>query len=103
MVCLCCRAAQVVVISVIIGSLFAHLPVDANDARSYFGISFLSIMFLSMGAMPELGLTFQHKPCAAASLSLALITCHDASLRARPPPALLPLLDACMQWHPAPF
>ena len=65
---------QVVVISVIIGSLFANLPHVGNDARSYFGISFLSIMFLSMGAMPELGLTFQHKPCVLpASLAFALM------------------------------
>ena len=68
---------QVVVLSVIIGSLFANLPHVANAARSYFGISFLSIMFLSMGAMPELGLTFQHKPCA---LRASLSPSHAISL-----------------------
>ena len=52
--------------SLIIGSLFSGLKDTAIDARAFFGISFLSIMFLSMGAMPELGITFSNKPCALA-------------------------------------
>ncbi len=50
--------------ALIIGSLFSGQKPTAADARNYFGVSFLSMMFLSMGAMPEMGITFASKPCA---------------------------------------
>ncbi len=56
--------SQVVVMSLIIGSLFGNQHATPGDARNFFGVSFLSIMFLSMGAMPEMGITFSYKPCA---------------------------------------
>ncbi|BDA47962.1 ABC transporter G family member 36 [Coccomyxa sp. Obi] len=56
------RIIQVVVMAFIIGSLFNGQRPTALDARNYFGVSFLSMMFLSMGAMPEMGITFANKP-----------------------------------------
>lgn len=55
---------QVVVMAIIIGSLFSGQKPAALNARNYFGVSFLAMMFLSMGAMPEMGITFANKPCA---------------------------------------
>lgn len=60
----CVCALQVVVMALIIGSLFNGQRPTAAAARNYFGVSFLSMMFLSMGAMPEMGITFANKPCA---------------------------------------
>ncbi|KAK9829450.1 hypothetical protein WJX72_005937 [[Myrmecia] bisecta] len=52
------RLIQVAVMALIIGSLFAGLAHTASVARSYFGVSFLSVMFLAMGAMPQLSIGF---------------------------------------------
>ena len=48
--------------ALIVGSLFSGQSHDPADARNFFGVAFLAIMFLSMGAMPELGITFGTKP-----------------------------------------
>ena len=53
---------QVVIMALIVGSLFSGQSHDPADARNFFGVAFLAIMFLSMGAMPELGITFDTKP-----------------------------------------
>ena len=53
---------QVVIMALIVGSLFSGQGHDPSEARNYFGVAFLAIMFLSMGAMPELGITFGNKP-----------------------------------------
>ena len=53
---------QVVIMALIVGSLFNGQGHDPTDARNYFGVAFLAIMFLSMGAMPELGILFGNKP-----------------------------------------
>ena len=53
---------QVVIMALIVGSLFSRQGHDPSEARNYFGVAFLAIMFLSMGAMPELGITFGNKP-----------------------------------------
>ena len=53
---------QVVIMALIVGSLFSGQSHDPADARNFFGVAFLAIMFLSMGAMPELGITFGTKP-----------------------------------------
>jgi hypothetical protein len=36
-------------------------PCFLQGARSFFGVSFLSIMFLAMGSMPQLAITFMNK------------------------------------------
>ena len=56
-----CRLIQVVIMSLIIGSLFAGIQKTATGSRAIFGVSFLSIMFLAMGAMPQLATTFMNK------------------------------------------
>lgn len=62
--------------ALIIGSLFNGQRPTAAAARNYFGVSFLSMMFLSMGAMPEMGITFANKPCAP-SLSFIYVVCTE--------------------------
>lgn len=57
--------------ALIIGSLFNGQRPTAAAARNYFGVSFLSMMFLSMGAMPEMGITFANKPCATSFLPMS--------------------------------
>lgn len=47
--------------SLIVGSLFSGQGHNTSDARNFFGVAFLAVMFLSMGAMPELGITFEMK------------------------------------------
>ena len=49
----------------IIGSLFGGTAKTTTGARSFFGVSFLSIMFISMGAMPQLATTLMSRGCAA--------------------------------------
>lgn len=63
------RLIQVVIMSLIIGSLFSNIAKTATGARSYFGVSFLSIMFLAMGAMPQLATTFANKGYAVSAWS----------------------------------
>ena len=55
------RLVQVVIMSLIIGSLFSGIDKTAQGSRAIFGVSFLSIMFLAMGAMPQLATTFMNK------------------------------------------
>lgn len=57
--------------SAIIGSLFSAQGHTLTDARDFFGVSFLSVMFLSMGAMPELAITLSMKGSVAPPLSPA--------------------------------
>lgn len=47
--------------SLIIGSLFSGIDKTATGSRAIFGVSFLSIMFLAMGAMPQLATTMTNK------------------------------------------
>ncbi|KAK9807392.1 hypothetical protein WJX73_000014 [Symbiochloris irregularis] len=55
------RIIQVLVISLVIGSLYSSQSHNSNTARNFFGVGFLSIMFLSMGAMPELAIMLELK------------------------------------------
>ena len=52
---------QVVIISLIVGSLFSFQAHGQENARAFFGVSFLTVMFLAMGAMPELAITLSMK------------------------------------------
>lgn len=52
---------QVIVISLITGSLFYRLPVSITGARSFFGLSFLMVLFINFGSFPQLPLTFEAK------------------------------------------
>ena len=45
----------------ITGSLFFQLGTSVSDARAYFGVSFLAVMFMAMGAMPALPVTLATK------------------------------------------
>lgn len=72
------RLVQVVIMSLIIGSLFANIAKTATGARSFFGVSFLSIMFLAMGAMPQLATTFANKGYGV--LLVAAIGVHASAL-----------------------
>ena len=53
---------QVVVVGLIVGSLFSNQQPVPSDARNFFGVSFIAIMFLSFGAQPELSICFDMKP-----------------------------------------
>ena len=68
-------SVQVIIMSLIIGSLFSNQSYTPNDARDFFGVSFLSVMFLSMGAMPELAITLSMKGCAHAGCFLCNHCC----------------------------
>jgi hypothetical protein len=56
------ESVQVTVMGFIVGSLFSNQGHDPSDARNYFGVSFVAIMFLSFGAQPELSISFGMKP-----------------------------------------
>ncbi len=66
------RIVQVIVVGLIVGSLFSHLGHTPDRARSYFGVSFLCIMFLAMGSAIQMAIIMQTKGCAA----LHYCTCH---------------------------
>ena len=55
------RVIQVIVVGLIVGSLFGHLGHTPDRARSYFGVSFLCIMFLAMGSAIQMALLMQTK------------------------------------------
>lgn len=52
---------QVVVMSLITGSLFFQLDVSLIASRNFFGAIFLAMMFMAMGAMPVLPITMGTK------------------------------------------
>ena len=69
----------------IIGSLFGGTAKTTTGARSFFGVSFLSIMFISMGAMPQLATTLMSRGCAAVSPAqhlhaVSLLRCRSVLL-----------------------
>ena len=53
---------QVAVVGLIVGSLFSNQQPVPSDARNFFGVSFIAIMFLAFGAQPELSICFDMKP-----------------------------------------
>eukprot|EP00892_Ulva_mutabilis_P008760 jgi/Ulvmu1/6256/UM028_0114.1 len=56
------RLVQVIVIAFMIGTLWFDLGVSALNARSFTAVSFMSILFLSLGAMPQLNAVTISKP-----------------------------------------
>lgn len=54
-------APQVIIMGLIIGSMFWNLQPSQNAAREFFGVSFLSIMFIAFGSMPQAQFIFQTK------------------------------------------
>lgn len=81
------RLIQVVVMSLIIGSLFSGIDKTATGSRAIFGVSFLSIMFLAMGAMPQLATTMTNKGYAATHTQHSIFSKAETT-RAR----------ACITW-----
>ena len=53
---------QVGVIALMVGTLWLDLAVDAANARSFFAVAFVSIMFLAMGQIPQQNLVQSSKP-----------------------------------------
>eukprot|EP00877_Chromochloris_zofingiensis_P010755 jgi/Chrzof1/5933/Cz16g21030.t1 len=56
------RIMQVIIIGLFCGSLFFNLGHSPEDARTFLGASFMAVMFMSMGAMPQLALVLASKP-----------------------------------------
>jgi hypothetical protein len=54
-------AAQVIVLSLITGSLFYQLPTDMPGARSFFGFAFLLVLMANFGGFPQLPITIEAK------------------------------------------
>lgn len=46
----------------LIGSLFWDLERSLQGALPFFGVSFLSILFITMGSLPILAITLENKP-----------------------------------------
>jgi hypothetical protein len=46
----------------IIGSLFYQTPASRSGVRVLLGASFINIMFLAFGTIPELSLLLQNRP-----------------------------------------
>eukprot|EP00798_Chlamydomonas_sp_ICE-L_P013540 gene13540-19410_t len=55
------RLIQVTVMGLITGGLFYQLPVTLDGSRNFFGVSFLGVMFVTMGNMPQLAITMANK------------------------------------------
>ena len=53
---------QVGVIALMIGTLWLQLEVSASNARSFFAVCFMSIMFLAMGQIPQQHVVQATKP-----------------------------------------
>jgi ABC-type multidrug transport system permease subunit len=52
---------QIIVVSLMVGSLFFQLGRSVSDARSFFGAAFMVILFMSMGTMPQIGVVTAQK------------------------------------------
>jgi hypothetical protein len=58
------RMVQVIVLSLISGSLFYDIPVNLPGARTYFGASFLVVLFITFGSFPQMvRVLAKHMPC----------------------------------------
>lgn len=55
------RVMQVIVISLLSSSLFYNLGVSLVDARTFFGLCFLIVLFVNFGGFPQLPLTLEAK------------------------------------------
>lgn len=47
--------------SAMVGSLFWQLGHKVNDARNFCGASFMAILFMTMGSMPQIGVVTAQK------------------------------------------
>lgn len=56
-----CNTTQVIVVSLIVGSLFFRLGHGVNDARSFYGAAFMAVLFMAMGSMPQIGVVMAQK------------------------------------------
>jgi hypothetical protein len=54
-------AAQIIAVSLMVGSLFFRLTHGVSDARSFYGAAFMVILFMSMGSMPQIGMVMAQK------------------------------------------
>ena len=45
----------------ITGSLYYQMKPIANNARNFFGVGFLAVMFTAMGQLPQLAITMHTK------------------------------------------
>ena len=52
---------QTIIISLITGSLFYMIPTTLEGSRSFFGASFMSVLFLAFGGFPQLPITLEMK------------------------------------------
>jgi hypothetical protein len=52
---------QVMVVSLMVGSLFFRLGHKVSDARNFHGASFMAVLFMAMGSMPQIGVVMAQK------------------------------------------
>lgn len=52
---------QVIVVSLMVGSLFFRLGHRVQDARSFHGAAFMAVLFMAMGSMPQTGVVMAQK------------------------------------------
>jgi hypothetical protein len=52
---------QVIVVSMMVGSLFFRLGHQVQDARSFHGAAFMAVLFMAMGSMPQIGVVMAQK------------------------------------------
>lgn len=57
----CLAALQVIVVSLMVGSLFFRLGHRVQDARSFHGAAFMAVLFMAMGSMPQIGVVMAQK------------------------------------------
>jgi len=58
---LCCAVLKVIVVSLMVGSLFFQLGHRVTDARSFYGAAFMTVLFMAMGSMPQIGVVMAQK------------------------------------------
>ncbi|CAD7702122.1 unnamed protein product [Ostreobium quekettii] len=56
------RMAQVVIVGLLIGSLYWDLERSPRGALPFFGVMFIMMLFMSLGALPQLFIVLQNKP-----------------------------------------
>lgn len=57
----CLLLLQVIVVSLMVGSLFFQLGHHVSDARTFYGAAFMAVLFMAMGSMPQIGVVMAQK------------------------------------------
>jgi hypothetical protein len=90
--------AQIIAVSLMVGSLFFRLTHGVSDARSFYGAAFMVILFMSMGSMPQIGMVMAQKGVSLKHRDSLLYPGYAHGAVSRHAAILCAHLAACSPW-----